>query len=80
MTRFADINETGFENLKSWIAENHKDGDLWVDECAEALWQSFDGSDPEASLLVELGGLYTKTGNPMTYHFGPDEIEIKDVD
>lgn len=73
------INAAGREHLISWLegvlADPH-----YAAAHADALIATHDGSDPDATQTIEIGGFYTRSGNPDTYGFSAAELDIVQED
>ena len=81
MEYFAKINAKGRAGLIAFIEERAHDAvALWAENWVAALIAHHDGSNPEAHPIVELSGLKTKSGNPETYCFGPDEFDVLPIE
>jgi hypothetical protein len=80
MEYFAKINAKGRAGLIAFIEDHARDGALWADRMADAVIADHDGSNPEAHQIVELSGLKTKSGNPETYCFRPDEFDVLPIE
>ena len=74
--QFWTINQNGRDNLIEWIAGELAARPHLAPAFADDLIANFDGSDIDASQIVELRGFYTRTGNPATYRFGPSELTL----
>jgi hypothetical protein len=75
MKNYTVINSKGRAALIAFI-EDRAANPIWAKNIAEALIADHDGSYPEASQIVELSALKTKSGNPETYSFEPDEYDV----
>jgi hypothetical protein len=73
--RYVVINRTGEDNLREWLCGVLKDGSTFANAWADSLVSNFDGSRPDQSHIVEVGGFHTASGRPETYQFGNDEID-----
>ena len=74
---YAKVNEKGRANLIEWLSAVLKDGDLYAEIFADDLIQRLDGSYALfCGKSVEIGQFYTVSGRPMTYDFGPDELDF----
>ena len=73
---YVRINDCGRANLIQWLEEVHC-SPSWAPDVANYLIGQFDGSDPQNRCLsVEVLRTKTISGNPETYVFNGEELDI----
>jgi len=80
LIKTAEINETGRQRLTEWLAGVLK-ADFSPESFARVFIDEFDGSLPgERTMHIEVRGFHSRTGNPVIYSFGADELDIVTYD
>ncbi len=70
------INSTGYDSLLQWLRGVLKEPEH-AEAHADAMTDEFDGGSVNADQIVEVRGMYTRTGNPATYRFDKaDELDL----